>query len=241
MGWYQGLGARLVSTSDPQTGLAQEPARVAVPAEHGRLLALGRPPTSSPSTAPIPAGLLPLPSRRRERLRLARAADRPRRRQPRAVPHGQRGVRVAGVQRVRQLLAVLRPRLGAGRNFESRARVVSFDRPYALGAGSGDFIGLEHPLVMRLEEQGFDVTYATSVDLHTNPDMLAAAHGVPLAGPRRVLVDADARRRREGARRGREPRVLRRQRRVPPDPLRGLAGRAPTVTRSATSPPPRTR
>jgi hypothetical protein len=59
-----------------------------------------------------------------------------------------------------------------GRNFESRARVVSFDRPYALGAGSGDFIGLEHPLVMRLEEQGFDVTYATSIDLHTKPDML---------------------------------------------------------------------
>ena len=58
-----------------------------------------------------------------------------------------------------------------GRNFESRARVVSFDRPYLLGAGSGDFIGLEHPLVMRLEEQGFDVTYATSVDLHTNPEM----------------------------------------------------------------------
>jgi hypothetical protein len=59
-----------------------------------------------------------------------------------------------------------------GRNFASRARIVSFDRPYALGGGSGDFIGLEHPLVMRLEEQGYDVTYATSVDLHTNPDML---------------------------------------------------------------------
>jgi hypothetical protein len=53
-----------------------------------------------------------------------------------------------------------------GSDFEHRARVVSFDRPYAMGAGSGDFLGNEFPLISLVESLGLDVTYWTDVDLH---------------------------------------------------------------------------
>jgi len=53
-----------------------------------------------------------------------------------------------------------------GSDFEHRARVVSFDRPYSLGAGSGDFLGNEFPLVSLVESLGLDVSYWTDVDLH---------------------------------------------------------------------------
>jgi hypothetical protein len=53
-----------------------------------------------------------------------------------------------------------------GSDFDHRARVVSFDRPYAMGAGSGDFLGNEFPLISLVESLGLDVTYWTDVDLH---------------------------------------------------------------------------
>lgn len=54
-----------------------------------------------------------------------------------------------------------------------RSRVVSYDRPYdATTGGSGDFIGNELPLVMRMEQSAFDVTYITSVDLHEHPELV---------------------------------------------------------------------
>ncbi len=59
-----------------------------------------------------------------------------------------------------------------GETYAARARVVSFDRPYVLGAGGGDFAGNELPLVMRLEQQAFDVTYLTSLDVHADPSRL---------------------------------------------------------------------
>ena len=54
----------------------------------------------------------------------------------------------------------------------TRSRVVSFDRPYALGDGSGDFLGNEFHVVSLVESLGLDVTYATNVDLHEHPDWL---------------------------------------------------------------------
>jgi hypothetical protein len=54
----------------------------------------------------------------------------------------------------------------SGSDFEHRARVVSFDRPYLMGAGSGDFLGNEFPLISLVESLGLDVTYWTDVDLH---------------------------------------------------------------------------
>ncbi len=54
-----------------------------------------------------------------------------------------------------------------------RSKMVSFDRPYSAEAeGSGDFVGNELPLIMRAEERALDVTYMTSVDLHERPVLL---------------------------------------------------------------------
>ena len=59
-----------------------------------------------------------------------------------------------------------------GSDFDHRARVVSFDRPYSMGAGSGDFLGNEFPLVSLVESLGLDVTYWTDVDLHERAELL---------------------------------------------------------------------
>jgi hypothetical protein len=53
---------------------------------------------------------------------------------------------------------------------------VSFNRPYWRNFGAGDFIslngapGYEMQMVRWLESQGYDVTYATDVDTHENPN-----------------------------------------------------------------------
>ncbi|HEX8997896.1 MAG TPA: choice-of-anchor D domain-containing protein [Ktedonobacterales bacterium] len=56
-----------------------------------------------------------------------------------------------------------------------RAYAVSFDRPYMdQGAqdGAGNFMVWDYPMVRWLEAQGYNVTYATDVDLETNPNLL---------------------------------------------------------------------
>jgi len=57
---------------------------------------------------------------------------------------------------------------GAG----GRSKVVSFDRPYRIGDGAGDFLGNEFPFVSLVEGLGLDVTYWTDVDLHEHPELL---------------------------------------------------------------------
>jgi hypothetical protein len=54
----------------------------------------------------------------------------------------------------------------------SRARVVSFDRPYADARGAGDFFASERPLVEFIEQQGLDVSYVTDVTLVEHPGVL---------------------------------------------------------------------
>jgi hypothetical protein len=170
MGWYQGLGARLVSTSDPQTGLAQDPARVVFPlnmvdASHWETTYELTLDDNYPPGCYLFRLVGENGSDWHVPLTVRDDASRARFLMVNGVSEWQAYNEYGGY-------SLYFGRGSRGRNFESRARVVSFDRPYALGAGSGDFIGLEHPLVMRLEEQGFDVTYATSIDLHTKPDML---------------------------------------------------------------------
>ena len=63
---------------------------------------------------------------------------------------------------------------GANGAFATRARIVSFDRPYARGGGSDDLLGLEHPLIQLMESLGLDVTYTTDVDTHGHPERLLA-------------------------------------------------------------------
>lgn len=67
---------------------------------------------------------------------------------------------------------------GSGSTFGDRARIVSFDRPYDWdwGSGSADFLGNELPVVLLAESLGLDVTYWTDVDLHLRPQLLARHH-----------------------------------------------------------------
>lgn len=55
---------------------------------------------------------------------------------------------------------------------KGRSTVVSFDRPYRLGDGSGDFLGNEERLVKLVEKEGLDVSYTTDVDIDEHPDLL---------------------------------------------------------------------
>jgi len=54
----------------------------------------------------------------------------------------------------------------------SRARVVSFDRPYGYGQGAGDFLGNELPLVSWAEEHGLDVAYANDIVVTEHPSFV---------------------------------------------------------------------
>ena len=63
----------------------------------------------------------------------------------------------------------------AGGTYDDRARIVSFDRPYDhdWASGAADFVGNELPVVFHAEKIGLDVTYWTDVDLHVQPQLLA--------------------------------------------------------------------
>ena len=62
-----------------------------------------------------------------------------------------------------------------GGTFADRARVVSFDRPYDYdwASGAADFVGNELPVIYQAEQLGLDVTYWTDVDFHASPQLLA--------------------------------------------------------------------
>lgn len=53
---------------------------------------------------------------------------------------------------------------------------VSFDRPYTRGFGSGDLLLFELDAIHWLERQGYDLSYISSVDLHENPNQLLQHH-----------------------------------------------------------------
>jgi Concanavalin A-like lectin/glucanases superfamily len=63
----------------------------------------------------------------------------------------------------------------------ARAYKVSFDRPFG-DDGSADYFGWEVYLVQWLEQQGYDVTYNTDADADSNPSRLRSAKGVLVAG-----------------------------------------------------------
>ena len=54
----------------------------------------------------------------------------------------------------------------------SRARIVSYDRPYAYGEGAGDFLGSEYPFIRFIEQHGLDVAYVTDVAVEEHPAIL---------------------------------------------------------------------
>ena len=54
----------------------------------------------------------------------------------------------------------------------NRARVVSFDRPYAEGDGASDFLSNEYPLLRLMEKDGLDVGYCTDIAVDEHPLIL---------------------------------------------------------------------
>ncbi len=62
----------------------------------------------------------------------------------------------------------------ADASYADRARIVSFDRPYDhdWANGAADFVGNEFPVVYQAERLGLDVTYWTDVDLHNSAALL---------------------------------------------------------------------
>ena len=65
--------------------------------------------------------------------------------------------------------------------FGSRSRVVSFDRPYETN-GAPEFLGVELPVVRLVEKLGLDVSYLTSLDVHRAPDLLTRHHAMVSLG-----------------------------------------------------------
>lgn len=59
----------------------------------------------------------------------------------------------------------------------NRARVVSFDRPYA-GDGANDFLSGEYPMVEFMEQEGLDVTYCTDICLSEHPGFPLQHHAL---------------------------------------------------------------
>ena len=105
---------------------------------------------------------------------------------------------------------------------------VSFDRPYmgdGVGRAWGNFILWEVAFIRWMEKSGYDVTYSTDLDTHTDGGRLLNYHGFLSRRARRVLVEADVRRRRCRARRGCQPRLLRRQRGLYTGAVRGVEQR----------------
>lgn len=64
--------------------------------------------------------------------------------------------------------------------FQNRARKVSFDRPYDRSAGAGDFLAWDIHTVRWMERVGLDVSYTTDVDIDAHPELLTH---------HRVLID----------------------------------------------------
>ncbi|MBX3083637.1 MAG: hypothetical protein KF716_18530 [Anaerolineae bacterium] len=55
---------------------------------------------------------------------------------------------------------------------DGRAYKVSYDRPYAQNDGSGQYFSGDYNMTRWLEKNGYNVTYVTSEDLHTNPNLM---------------------------------------------------------------------
>lgn len=67
------------------------------------------------------------------------------------------------------------PTNGTGRSLYAAAKV-SFDRPYANDGLGRSFFDFEQPVVAWIERAGYDVTYATSIDLHRQGAALLLRH-----------------------------------------------------------------
>jgi hypothetical protein len=81
----------------------------------------------------------------------------------------------------------------------ARAYEVSFDRPYGSQFGAGQFFWLDFPLIVWLEDHGYDVGYVTDLDLARNPllgegidTLVFAGHSEYWTGGLRDIVGSQA-------------------------------------------------
>ncbi len=106
---------------------------------------------------------------------------------------------------------------------DGRAYKVSYNRPFITrGNASEDWLfNAEYPMVRWLERNGYDVSYSTGVDSERLGAELREHRAFLSVGHDEYWSGHPARQRGGGARRGREPRLLQRQRGVLEDPLGG--------------------
>jgi hypothetical protein len=67
---------------------------------------------------------------------------------------------------------------GGPASYPGRSLAVSYDRPYADGAGSGKFLSHDAPVVQLAESLGLPLAWATDYDLALDPHLLDGAAGV---------------------------------------------------------------
>jgi hypothetical protein len=178
MGYYQGLGGRLVQVSPETTGSHQAPA---VFTSVINMVEAPWTPSLSLSTRAWPEG---------DYLLKLVASTGQQRYVPLTVRNDASTASVVVVNAVTTWQAynlwggydLYEGRNGNVSDYNHRSRKVSFDRPYTIGDGAGDFLGLEYPLVSLVESLGLDVTYMTDIDLQQSPNSLLAHRAVITLG-----------------------------------------------------------
>jgi hypothetical protein len=172
MGYYQGLGGRLIDTTDTVPGMLQ-PAPTITPGVNT---------VSCPWHASLTLDVTPAWPPGNYLLKLVGTGGQQqyipltvRDDQSTAAYVIQNSVTTWQAYNLWGAYSLYYGRAGAGQNFGNRARVVSFDRPYpqTWAQGAADFFGNEFPLLYDMEHLGLDLTYWTDVDLHANPSLLA--------------------------------------------------------------------
>lgn len=176
MGWYRGELGKLVWTSRSYRGHRQ-PAPALVASATGTMAAPWSPSLSIDTAGWLPGDYL---------LRLDGAGH-----QRQFVPLTVRAASAAG--RVVLINAVTTWQAynqwgccdlyeGADGSFATRARAVTFDRPYLQESGAGQFLEDELPVVAEAERLGLRLDYVTDVDLNSIPHLLDGARAVVSMG-----------------------------------------------------------
>ncbi|HET6876019.1 MAG TPA: N,N-dimethylformamidase beta subunit family domain-containing protein [Jatrophihabitans sp.] len=172
MGWYGGSEARQTWRSQPVSGRVQ-PAPVLPPAATNTVTTLWRPSLRIDTTGWLPGVYL---------LRLD-AADGSESYVPLTVRSPSAAGKVVIISPVTTWQAYntwgcCDLYAGGNGSFATRARAVSFDRPYAMERGAGEFIRGELGLIAEAERLRLPLDFVTDVDLQTVPDLLAGARAV---------------------------------------------------------------
>lgn len=165
MGWYQGLGARLIGSSDELPGVRQS-AAIFTPGIN--MIETSWQPSVAFNTANWPPG---------DYLFKLNASTGPQSWIPLTVRDDASTAAYVVINSVTtwqayNLWGDYDLYQGYSGAYADRSRVVSFDRPYSVGHGAADFLGLEYPLVQLAESLGLDVTYMTDIDLSQTPNPL---------------------------------------------------------------------